>query len=116
MKNWKGIWIIIVAALHTVVAVINFGSQYKTMIANGVANSVNSAQTALAAWFFLAGILLLILGLLIYSFEKQSISISISIAITLLFFTILGTALMPVSGFWLLFPPVLAMLYTKDHS
>ena len=116
MKNWKGIWIIVVAILHSIFALVNFGTEYQKILALGIVDSVNSAESALGSWFFLFGILILALGFMVYSFEQRSISIPKSAALTLLILTILGAALMPISGFWLLFPPVLAMLYNRNRA
>ena len=113
MKNWKGVWIIAVSIMHTLFALNGFNPVYQKMLSDGVIGSVNSLESGLAAWFFLFGILMFALGLMIYFYEKQAHQIPKSIAFTLLVLTVLGAAMMPVSGFWLLFPPVLAMFYSR---
>lgn len=115
MKNWKGIWIIAIAIVHSVFAILNYGVEYKNLIAGGVINSVNSLESSVASWFFLFGILILAVGFLVYSLEQRSIPVPKSAALSLLVLTVLGAALMPVSGFWLMFPPVLAMLLSRNH-
>ena len=115
MKNWKGKWIIAVAILHTVFALVKFGAQFKSIIASGIINSLNSMEETLVTWFFLFGILILACGLLVHSFEKRSSPIPKSAALTLLVLSVLGVALIPTSGFWLMFPPVLAILFSKNH-
>ncbi len=109
MKRWKGIWIIAVSILHTIFAIVSYGAVYKKMINDGFIDSVNSVHSGVATWFLLFGILMFALGLMTYFYEKTGNQIPKSIAFTLLVLTILGAALMPVSGFWLLFPAVLAM-------
>lgn len=113
MKNWKGVWIVVVSILHTIFALLSVGGVYKKMLSDGLIGSVNNLESGLAAWFFLFGILMFVLGLMIYFYEKQALQIPKSIAFTLLGLTVLGAAIMPASGFWLLFPPVLAMLYSS---
>ena len=114
MKNWKGIWIIAVAVLHSVFALASFSTEYQKILALGIVDSVHSAESAAVTWFFLFGILMLALGFMVYTLEQGAIVIPKSAALTLLILTILGAALMPISGFWLLFPPVLAMLYNRN--
>ncbi len=111
MKNWKGNSVVIISILHTLFAISNFGSIYLDMIKNGFFNSATTASSSLAAWFFLFGILMLPLGILIRNFEYKAVPIPLSVVVSLLLLVILGAVVMPVSGFWLLFPPVLVMLY-----
>ena len=104
----------IVAAMHTVLAVVSFGSHYREIVAEGVINTVATAGSGLAVWFFLFGVLLLIAGQLVLTIEKNSKQVSKSIGISLLFLAILGAALMPVSGFWLLLPPAISLTWANE--
>ena len=100
---------------HTAVGVIFFGSIYREMLLNGLYNSVTSAKTGLAVWFVLFGFLLLIIGMLISAIEKNGLlKVPASIGYALLFVSLLGILLMPVSGFWLMFPAVFAILLSKQ--
>lgn len=113
MKNWIGKWVIFVAVGHTVVASMFFGASYRKLLADGLYNSVRSEKAGLAVWFALFGIILFIVGMLISSIEKQGLQVSKSIGAALLLVTILGVVLMPVSGFWLMFPAIFAIFYTR---
>jgi len=118
MKSWKSKWIIGVAAGHTIYALIYFGNDYISLYDKGIFDSVDTPQIAAAVWFFLFGQVLFLVGLIMSKLEKSNRGLlPKSIAYNLLALTILGILLMPASGFWLIFPPVIAILLTKStHS
>ena len=114
MKKWQGNWIIGVAFGHTVFALIMFANDYLSLFEHGLINSISSDREAAAVWFILFGQVLFIIGLLIKHLEYTSDKpFPLSISINLLLMTIVGVVLMPASGFWLIFPPVIAMLLAK---
>ena len=53
MKNWQGNWIIGVSMIHTIYALIKFSTDYISLYDNGIINSITSAHTYAAVWFFL---------------------------------------------------------------
>jgi hypothetical protein len=114
MKNWRGYWLIAVAFIHTVFALIMFADDYKSLYDNGIFNSITSVQGHAAVWFFLFGQVLFIVGLLVRHYELATDKkIPLSISLNLLLLTIIGVVLMPDSGFWLVFPVVISMLLNK---
>jgi hypothetical protein len=111
MKNWQGNWIIAVAACHTLFAVIMFSAEYSSLYSNGIINSLTTDRSAAAVWFFLFGQILFIVGLLINSFDPQNNrQIPLSIVLNLFLLTLVGITIMPASGFWLIFPPLISLL------
>lgn len=117
MKNWQGNWIIAVSAIHTLFAVVVFSADYRSLYDNGIFNSLSTDRSAAAVWFFLFGQVLFIVGLLIKYFEKHiNHQIPVSISLNLLLLTLIGITIMPDSGFWLMFPPVISLLvkYKKN--
>jgi len=117
MKNWKGKWLMFVAAVHTAFALYAFSNSYLTIIDNGVFNSVTSAPLGLSVWFILFGVVLFILGLSVLEIDKTvNAELPKTIGLSILLLTILGVILMPASGFWLMFPPAIAMLLNKDSN
>lgn len=116
LKNWIGKWVIFVALGHSVMASILFGKTYRDMVINGLYNSVNSEKIGLAVWFFLFGLILFVVGMVISVIEKNGLQISKSIGVALLLPTIIGVVLMPVSGFWLMFPAILAIFYRRTPA
>ncbi|MCW8879520.1 MAG: DUF6463 family protein [Kangiellaceae bacterium] len=117
MKTWKSTWIMGVAILHTIYALIVFSADYLSLIENNWIASITSARAGLAVWFFLFGQALFIIGQLVRSSElKGDSSVALSVTAHLLVMTILGVTIMPESGFWLMFPPLIAMLITKTNA
>jgi hypothetical protein len=80
-----------------------------------VFNTVGAdSKTGAVVWFVLFGSLLFVCGLAIVHLEKASSKpVPRSIGWCLLAITIVGVTLMPASGFWLVFPPAIAVLLMK---
>lgn len=112
MNRWMGRWLIGVAALHTLFALVVFRPQLTEIVGAGVFDSVGQdAMRAAVVWFVLCGATLLLLGLVVDALEKAAIRIPALVGVCLLLLTGLGVVLMPRSGFWLLFPPALFVIY-----
>jgi hypothetical protein len=114
-KHWIGSWIIGVSILHTAFALFVFRSTLAAILQRGVFNVVGTdPMTAAVVWFVLFGAALFICGLLIQQLEKAtSGKLAKSIGWSLLFMSVIGVVLMPDSGFWLIFPPAIAVLLRK---
>jgi len=114
MKNWQGNWIVGVAAGHTVFAIIMFSADYSILYNNGIINSLSTDRSAAAVWFFLFGQVLFIVGLLIKNFQAlhalSNQQLPLSVSLNLLVLTLVGVTIMPASGFWLMFPPIISLL------
>lgn len=113
MKKWIGKWVMFVALGHTVVGITFFGSVYRELLASGLYSTITSEKTGLAVWFALFGAVLFIAGMLISALESNDVRIPRSVGVALLLLTVLGVVLMPVSGFWLMIPAVVAILLRK---
>ena len=112
MKAWIGKWLIFVSIGHTVVGILLFGDIYKEMISDGLLGTVVSERTAAPVWF-----LLFIASLLIITIEKHdSLNIPNSIALLLFILTTLGVILMPMSGFWLVYPAVIGIVLKNKRG
>ncbi|EAQ64185.1 chaperonin GroEL [Marinomonas sp. MED121] len=115
MKNWISKWIIFVAVGHTAVAMMLYSETYRVIIQSGMFNAVSAEKSGLAVWFLFFGFLLFTLAILIAVIEKNdSLVIPKSFGIALLLLTTLGVLLMPASGFWLVFPPAIAVTLKKQ--
>ncbi|MEJ2610958.1 MAG: DUF6463 family protein [Candidatus Thiodiazotropha sp.] len=112
MKYWIGPWLIGVSVIHTVFAFALFGNVLLSIIQKGLFDSVGSdPMVGAVAWFVLFGILLFILGQALWELEHAMEGmLPRSLGWSLLTLTILGVVLMPASGFWLAFPPAIAIL------
>jgi len=118
MKHWIGPWLMGVSAIHTAFAVVVFGDVLLTVIKNGVFNSVGTDPVVGAViWFVLFGAVLFICGLAIWGLERTTDGrLPGTLGWSLLILAILGVVLMPDSGFWLAFPPAIAILTRKPHE
>ena len=118
MKRWVGRWLIGVSVAHTLFGLVAFNKQLISIVQRGVFNTVlGDAITALAAWFILFGAALFICGLAVDAIEQRSPDpIPKSLGWSLLALTVVGVCLMPASGFWLAFPPAIAILAKRSDS
>lgn len=90
-----------------------FGGTYRELIVGGLYDSVKSQKSGMAVWFALFGSLLFIVGMLIFDLEKSNSRVSKSAGVALLLLTTIGVVMMPVSGFWLMFPAIFAIFYKR---
>ena len=116
MKRWCGRWMIGVAAIHTLFAVVVFWDILQDIAARGVFDSVGEDPTRGAvSWFVLCGFFLAILGLAVDAMERVG-QRSRAVGVALLLTSLFGIILMPASGIWLLLPPAIAMLSGRGTS
>jgi hypothetical protein len=115
-KVWAGRWLVAVAVLHTLVAFVLFADPLLEIAQQGVFNSIRrDPLKAAAAWFVLFGVVMALCGMALTSLETSGdIKTLRSIGIGMLLLAILGVVLMPASGFWLAFPPAIALLLKHD--
>ena len=114
-KIWIGRWLIVVAILHTLFAIVAFGKIFRNIAQRGVFNTVgHDPMTAAAVWFLLFGAALALMGMAIHTLEQHdNFTSTRTIGIGTLLLTILGIVLMPVSGFWLALPAAIGLLRFK---
>ena len=112
MKQWIGPWLIGVSIIHTAFAIALFGDVILGVIRRGLFDSVGTdPMVGAVVWFVLFGALLFICGLALRELERATHgALPRSLGWSLLSLTILGVVLMPDSGFWLAFPPAIAIL------
>ncbi|MDQ1830409.1 DUF6463 family protein [Massilia scottii] len=114
MKHWISRWLLGVAFLHTVFAFVVMGPIMLSMLDKGLFNSAKSMTEGATTWFFLFGILLALFAIPVYALEKAGVALPKSIGWGLIGMAALGVVLMPDSGFWLVFPPAIAILMRKS--
>ena len=118
MKHWIGRWLIGVAIIHTLFAVVAFGKVLLSVVQRGVFNTVGTdPMVGAVVWFVLFGAVLFICGLAVSALERSSPNpLPKSLGWCLLALATLGVILMPASGFWLAFPPAIAVLARKSTA
>jgi len=113
--TWKGLWLLVVAAVHTLFAAAVFQPQLHEIVRRGVFNSVHKDPVVGAVvWFVLFGGLFALLGWAILLAERHAALAPVplrGLGAGLLALTLLGIVLMPTSGFWLVLPPALALCW-----
>jgi hypothetical protein len=98
-------------------AFVMLGPVMLTMLRSGLFNSVKSDMHAgVTAWFFLFGILLALFALPLHALEKACMALPKALGWGLFGLGVLGVVLMPESGFWLVFPPALAIMAGKTGA
>lgn len=117
MKLWKysGTYLTITGVLHTIVALAINWSIYKTIISNGLVNSIgNDFTKAFALWFLICGLLLIFWGqTLQYYLKKEQQPAPLFLGYAILILSIIGCIIEPVSGFWLFLPQALIIILAK---
>jgi hypothetical protein len=112
-QTWKGLWLLGVAVLHTVFAVVVFQPQMREIVERGVFDSVGTdPMRGAVSWFVLFGGLFALLGWAVMLVERQAALAPVplrALGAGLLALALLGIVLMPASGFWLVLPPALAL-------
>jgi len=111
-KIWIGRWLLAVAALHTVAGCF-FGARVLPQLwERGVFNTVgNDPMSGVIVWFLLFGVVLAILGLAVTDLERHDrFDSARMLGAGMFMLSLAGVVLMPASGFWLVFPPAIALL------
>jgi len=118
MKLWIGRWLIGVSVIHTLFAIVVFNKALASVVQRGVFNTVGTDPLVGAVvWFVLFGAVLFICGLAVSALERALHgALPKSLGWSLLVLGLLGALLMPASGFWLVFPPAIAVLLRKSNA
>ncbi len=116
MTRWIGRWIVAVSVLHTGFGFVVFWPVVTAIGEAGVWNSVGQdPMRAAVAWFILSGFCMAALGFAVDALEQASRPMLLQPAgFALGLFMLAGIVLMPVSGFWLLLPPLVAMIRKRN--
>jgi uncharacterized membrane protein YccF (DUF307 family) len=115
MRYWKGSWLMGVAVIHTGFALAVFGDELRGVVARGVFDSVGTdPMVGTVVWFVLFGAMLFVCGLAVAALEHATLGeLPRSLGWSLAALATLGVVLMPASGFWLAYPPAIAILARK---
>lgn len=115
-RIWIGHWLLAVAALHTLFALVFLHKPLLDIVQRGVFNTVGQDPlTAAAVWFLLFGAPLALLALAITALERSGqATVLRHLGGGLLALSAVGVILMPESGFWLVLPAGIALI-RKRH-
>ena len=111
-KIWIGRWVVAVAVLHTAVGLLLGARALTALVERGIVNSVGAdPMSGMVVWFLLFGIVLMMVGLAVTELERSACFRSArALGISLFLLCLTGVVLMPASGFWLAFPPAIALI------
>lgn len=111
-RVWIGHWLLAVAALHALFALVFLYQPLLGVVQRGVFNTVGQdPMTAAAVWFLLFAAPLALQALAITSLERSGQNVALRRqGWGLLGMSIFGVILMPDSGFWLAIPAGIALL------
>ncbi|WP_141509843.1 DUF6463 family protein [Ramlibacter sp. WS9] len=111
MDRWIGRWLVGVGLIHMPVALIVHRAAWQDIAGAGFFNVVRGhVDRGQAAWFMIAGLLLLLLGAVIDALEKAQAQLPLGLGIAMLLTACCVLVLMPKSGTWLLLPPAFALI------
>ena len=110
--KWVSYWMMGIAVVHCVLAVVLYGQAYEQFAVNGVFASASTDYDRLAIWFCVAGVLMFLIGYLFLSMPYIPRLVGLTLAIV----GVVGGLLIPASGFWLLLPPAIGIVLTQRKS
>jgi hypothetical protein len=115
--HWIGRWLMAVAALHVVIAVVQYHDVLALVAQRGVLNTVAGVpEIGAVVWSLLFGAVAFIGGLAVFALEKSGVALPKSLGWCLLVLASVGAVLVPMSGFWLVFPPAIGIVARRQSS
>ena len=116
MRAWIGKTLVGVGVIHSFFGFVFMRSTLAILWREGLLNTVNGQPRREAVfWFLLTGFLLLILGGLIDHLERGGLAFPTFLPWSFAVLLGIGILVMPISGIWLLLPPVVGM-FVRSRS
>jgi hypothetical protein len=116
MKPWIGRWLMGTALIHTVVAAVQYRNVIGSVIDRGVFNTVaGNPVIGAVVWSLLFGCVAMIGGFTVSALEHAKVPLPKTLGWCLFALAIIGAVLVPVSGFWLLFPAAITILTRRPE-
>jgi hypothetical protein len=108
---WIGKWLFGVGVIHLSFGLSFMHDTLALLWSEGLWNTVNGQPPREAVfWFLCTGVVLLIVGVLVNQVECEGIGIPRFVTWTFAGLVMVGVVVMPISGIWLLIPPVVGMM------
>jgi hypothetical protein len=116
MRHWIGRWLMGVAIIHISIAVVVHHRVLFLIMERGVFNTVaDDAVVGAIVWSIFFGVVAFIGGLTVNALERLCDMLPKSLGWSLLALATIGIVLVPISGFWLIFPPAISILVKKSN-
>jgi hypothetical protein len=108
---WKGKWFFSVGVIHSLFGLAFMKTTLTVLWSEHLFNTVNGQPAREAVfWFLYTGFLLLIIGVLIDQTERHRLAVPWFVICAFVLLTVVGLVVMPISGIWLLLPPVVGLV------
>jgi hypothetical protein len=110
MRRWIGRWLCGVGVLHSALGIAAFRESLAGMIADGGWNAMGSDPARqLAVGFLVAGVSLLLVGVIVDAAERDGRALPPAFAWGLLALCVAGIVVGPRTGVWLVLPAAVAL-------
>jgi hypothetical protein len=122
MLRIAGYWWMVVSMIHAGVGAIIFFNQWVAIAQDNWINAITPNPLALnfereaAFWFMFLTPFIFLMGQLCLWSAQQNLTVPLAIGGTLLGTILVGLFLLPISGFWLVLPPVLMMIWSSYQT
>ena len=116
---WIGKWLIATAIVHALVGVALGGDILIGIVKRGMFNTVPDTDplTGMVVWFMLFSAPFAMLGMAVDTLERaERFPRAFALGLGTAFMALLGVVLMPVSGFWVVFPPAIGLMLRSKAS
>jgi len=108
---WIGKWFFAVGVIHSLFGFVFMRGTLTVLWSEGLLNTVNGQPGRESTfWFLYTGFLLLIVGVLVDQVEKRGHAFPSFVTWAFVVMTMIGVVVMPISGIWLLVPPVAGLM------
>ena len=110
---YSGLLLVITGIIHSIYALVSFGSIYLDIIKDVLANtSSHDYSHGFAFWFLICGVFVILLGTVLHHYQKREQKAApLSLGYSLLILSIIGCIVEPISGFWLFIPQGLLIIW-----
>lgn len=106
--------LLVIGIFHTLFGLFFFGGPLVEMLFEGLINSSRGiVEREFTIWFLYGGVLFLLLSVVIGRLEREALELPRQLGWGLLALAVVGAAITPASGFWLLLIPALLALRRK---
>jgi hypothetical protein len=116
VKPWVGKSVVAIGIVHCLFGVVVFSDLLLPAVRGGLFNTISASTPParnMAYWFLMLGAVTLLLGGLIDWVERTGTGIPGFLPWGLVAFTVIGCLMSPVSGFWLLWIPVVGLFLQR---
>lgn len=110
MRHPVGTSLLAIGVVHTLFGLFRFRAPLLEILEAGLIGGATTPTQAYAFWFVIGGPMMIVAGLSIREQEAADFAPSRRLGFLLLGIALLGAAVFPVSGFWLLLAPAILTL------